>query len=551
MTEIPAHLIEHLHYELDGRISGDTDEAKAWVEKMGWNGERVLFERNLVFFSFRKTIQDELKRITPLLRFKNKIQSAILDFCNTYLIYSQGLNTASDLLFPLKEQPINIVVIKTILNKKTQKGDNLEQATIKTILAYLQNTNIEITAFFLNLIPEETANGLIELVSFSTITSAHTKNYYCIENLALDNLKSREIYFLGRNGDGKTLILQSLIFALKHPYIQEIGDKKRLGTLLQYWAENPTMDIAVGTEAGIEIGTKFRYSVENVFAYGVNRSNETSDTDSEAFDQEGFLTLFENDKKLLSPDKWLLDVRMRELEAKEKGETPLFTTQEAKTLLEDLLNDKEEGRTVEILVDAANIRVHYTERNGTPIRFHQLSAGYQSVLIWVADLVARLSKNQPDVRKLEDFQGIVLVDEVGLHLHPKWEYNLMRKLRGWFPKIQFIVTTHSPVLLMGASEDALIYKIYKEDGKTKLAGSLSQEQLRKMMIHQIITSPLFGLDTMAPRLFDPQQANNDEFLYGRIHEVVSQRLREHPTLDDAAIDQWIAEELDNIINEKP
>ena len=60
----------------------------------------------------------------------------------------------------------------------------------------------------------------------------------------------------------------------------------------------------------------------------------------------------------------------------------------------------------------------------------------------------------------------MLVDEIGVYLHPKWQYTIVRKLRSWFPLVQFIFTTHSPIVIMGASKDAAFYKVYKEGGVT-------------------------------------------------------------------------------------
>jgi len=79
------------------------------------------------------------------------------------------------------------------------------------------------------------------------------------------------------------------------------------------------------------------------------------------------------------------------------------------------------------------------------------------------------------VENIVDFQGVVLIDEIELHLHPKWKYNFMKKLRETFPLIQFIVTTHSPTVLLGASEEAVFYKIYKEDGEVQISNQIANK----------------------------------------------------------------------------
>ena len=80
-------------------------------------------------------------------------------------------------------------------------------------------------------------------------------------------------------------------------------------------------------------------------------------------------------------------------------------------------------------------------------------------------MLIRLSENQPYIMEIEEYQGVVLIDEVELHLHPKWKYRFIQKLRELFPLIQFIVTTHSATVILGASDEALFYNIYKnKDG---------------------------------------------------------------------------------------
>ena len=152
---------------------------------------------------------------------------------------------------------------------------------------------------------------------------------------------------------------------------------------------------------------------------------------------------------------------MQNVDYREKsGETLKISLTTAKEILSELLD---ENVTIEVSPD----KVTFNER-GTEVTFNQLSDGYKSVIIWISDLIARLSEKQPYVSTIQDFRGIVLVDEIGVYLHPKWQYTIVRKLRSWFPHIQFIFTTHSPIVIMGASKDATFYKVYKESGVTKV-----------------------------------------------------------------------------------
>lgn len=77
-----------------------------------------------------------------------------------------------------------------------------------------------------------------------------------------------------------------------------------------------------------------------------------------------------------------------------------------------------------------------------------LAHGYQSTIAWIADLVGHilLESDESGVAP-RDFEGLVLIDEIDLYLHPKWQAQLIPALRRTFPKLQFVATTHSPVVL--------------------------------------------------------------------------------------------------------
>jgi hypothetical protein len=94
-----------------------------------------------------------------------------------------------------------------------------------------------------------------------------------------------------------------------------------------------------------------------------------------------------------------------------------------------------------------------------------LSHGYQSTIAWIADLVGHVmweADKQPV--PAEEMEGLVLVDELDLHLHPRWQVGLVQALKRTFPRLQFIVTTHSPMLLPGLEADEVVRLTQDEEG---------------------------------------------------------------------------------------
>jgi predicted ATP-binding protein involved in virulence len=89
------------------------------------------------------------------------------------------------------------------------------------------------------------------------------------------------------------------------------------------------------------------------------------------------------------------------------------------------------------------------------IDVNQLSAGEKSVVLLIADLAMRLTIANPSLENPLEGEGIVLIDEIDLHLHPQWQRNILPALLATFPKCQFIVTTHSPLVISNVARESV------------------------------------------------------------------------------------------------
>ena len=87
------------------------------------------------------------------------------------------------------------------------------------------------------------------------------------------------------------------------------------------------------------------------------------------------------------------------------------------------------------------------------LQIEQLSAGYKAVLSMVMDISARMSEANPHLGN--NSEAIILIDELDLHLHPKWQQTILSDLRRTFPNAQFIVTTHSPHIISSIKKEKL------------------------------------------------------------------------------------------------
>ncbi|NUN65272.1 AAA family ATPase [Pseudanabaena biceps] len=97
-------------------------------------------------------------------------------------------------------------------------------------------------------------------------------------------------------------------------------------------------------------------------------------------------------------------------------------------------------------------------KNSAELTINQLSDGEKNLLAMVGDLARRLAIANPEMEKPEQGSGVVLIDEIELHLHPKWQRMVIPALLRTFPNCQFIITTHSPQVL-GEVKDGKIYRL--------------------------------------------------------------------------------------------
>ncbi|CAG1021754.1 hypothetical protein DOJK_01220 [Patescibacteria group bacterium] len=90
--------------------------------------------------------------------------------------------------------------------------------------------------------------------------------------------------------------------------------------------------------------------------------------------------------------------------------------------------------------------------------FHLLSDGYRIMIAMVADIAYRMATLNPQLEKnvIKETEGIVLIDEIDLHLHPKWQKIVVERLSNTFPKVQFIATTHSPFIVQSLKANEII-----------------------------------------------------------------------------------------------
>ena len=124
------------------------------------------------------------------------------------------------------------------------------------------------------------------------------------------------------------------------------------------------------------------------------------------------------------------------------------------------------ARFISYMTDCSEVCVFYDKRSEElmcridsevlPLRF--LSAGYRSMIGMVLDIACRMAILNPNLlNETYKTDGVVLIDELDLHLHPKWQWRIIEALQKTFPNVQFIATTHSSIILSSFKGKNIIY----------------------------------------------------------------------------------------------
>ncbi len=217
---------------------------------------------------------------------------------------------------------------------------------------------------------------------------------------------------------------------------------------------------------------------------------------------ERFVTMFQEAASLAEVDQWLRNLKHKQLENKAAEREQL------ELLLEILRDDLMPNQISVDRVDSDGLWLK--DRNGAQLSWGEMSDGYRAALALLADIlrhlinaygIAGLAERGSDGKIFIKRSGVVLIDEIDAHLHPEWQREIGFWLKRHFPKIQFLVTTHSPIICQAADENGLF--VLQEPGSDVSPRALTVEEYREVIASKpdtILRTAAFGLqNTRSPR----------------------------------------------------
>lgn len=311
------------------------------------------------------------------------------------------------------------------------------------------------------------------------ITKIHLENVRCFKSLTINfEQPGQSILVAGDNGDGKSTLLRSiamglcdessaaaLLRELHGPFIRK-GERQatiKVNLLdkgkVRYEIETTIKSLPAfervtqkiwrsrGKRKSVVDQDLFPWQHIFISAYGAGpRTQGTADFQRYAA-VDAVYTLFRYDEPLQTPE---LAIRRLVEMARKRGGNDLRRAQRYADAMLERLRD-----LLKRLLDLGpKDRVFLTER-GIEIRGHwgrselgALGDGYKATVTWLLDLIAWRMLSSKSVEAAA-MAGIVLIDEVEQHLHPRWQIRIMSLLTEAFPKLQLIATTHSPLIISG------------------------------------------------------------------------------------------------------
>lgn len=230
----------------------------------------------------------------------------------------------------------------------------------------------------------------------------------------------------------------------------------------------------------------------------------------------GVATLFFPDAALEPLEPWILS-----LESQKKGAGAAMMRAIDEHLLPDIT-----FRHVDL---KAGKLIFATPDGDTPLAL--LSDGYQEVASWTGDLLRNVSTIFRDHKNPLQARGLLIIDELDLHLHPVWQRRLRSFLESTLPNMQFVASTYSPLAAQQSGPGEL-HIVRRPTPKSPSKVQVFEGTPRDMMIHQVLVSPIFGLTTG-----DSKAVQDKRAAYRRI------AAKPRPTVAEVTAQRRLAAEL--------
>ncbi len=356
----------------------------------------------------------------------------------------------------------------------------------------------------------------------SRISSIQISGYQGIQSTAIRNLPfdTQWIFLTGENGSGKTSILKAFATVLGYRLL----DRKET-------EESPDFEATVTFHNGPNDGSYTRVKnigcnkrfplVSALVLFGPNRliSNKgrvAAEPLTVSLKKEGiFKPLWEFEYRMLDIEQQFLAWLQEGKKGKHELEKRIYFIQ---VLLSKVVpglydirfnfEDPSGGRNSSFGTKYIIRKNEYSEEEEK--YWQQLPSGTRSVFAMVSEMLIRLYHFQKEIIDPSELRGIVIIDEIDLHLHPNAQRQLIIDLSEAFRSVQFIVATHSPIPLLGAPKNSCFFKVERDNADGIELVDLNDIDVYHLMPNALLTSDLFGVNSLFTRSEDSAKSIRTE-----------------------------------------
>ncbi len=368
------------------------------------------------------------------------------------------------------------------------------------------------------------------------------KDFQGIKELSIDAIPvdSQWIFLVGENGFGKTTVLQSIFLGLNGSFDGNLNLLEDKHSSIQ--VEYKRLDDSLINNAKTN-----ENRLEHLAAYGPGRLNLQGAKSENVEDRNNTISynLFNSDGFLFN-----INAELMRFELREKKRFNLLKKAFC-TLIPNIADIRFNQETdqieyIEQEINADNEDVVKYQ----PLPFRKLASGFKSIIALAGDMIVRLSKNQPDVKDPSELKGIVIIDEIDLHLHPKLQKQLIGQFSKVFPKIQFIVSTHSPIPLLGAAVNSVILKVTRTQAEGIKIENVKID-LKNLTPNLVLTSGIFDMeDFVSIQNESPSEIRTeDSFAEMEKNDRVEERLKSFEVSNRQFPDELFIPKSQKIVND--
>ncbi len=337
------------------------------------------------------------------------------------------------------------------------------------------------------------------------------ENFQCIKKTAIPELPDRTqwVFLLGENGSGKTAFLQALTIAVCGP--------RNAVNILKEHRKNCRINVDIWEDEQKEEKTLYWDSKmwswsgikrpEYYCAYGPSRLEIQGDRSlgQEREDIDPEKSLLDQRGNLRNIERWIIGQRLRE-DSDSKART---RKENVIKVLKSLLPN-----VSEIMLEEDYLLF---QEMGFWARIYEIASGHKSILAMVGDILIRFFEMQPKETDPKKLKGIVVIDELDVHIHPVYQREFPKLLSETFPLVQFICSTHSPIPLLGAPEGSRFFVVERDEtnGTTVQDPGVDVSRLHPTAL---LTSPLFKLESLFSECLKDYADLDPEDDYNKIFE---------------------------------